>query len=301
MKLLILGRSGQLARALARLLENDSLFEVTQMGRPNLDLGDFPALRRCILEIEPAIIVNAAAYTAVDKAEGEPQEAFRINGEALGVIGDAAAEIGCPVIHVSTDYVFDGREQRPYRPEDPTNPQTVYGASKLAGERALAVAQPQHVIVRTAWLYGAGGGNFVDTMLRLGATRERLAVVDDQRGCPTVVDDLANVIVAVARHLTSSKLPNWGVFHYCGAGEITWCRFARAIFEEGARYGRKVPLVEPTTTAAFKAKAPRPSYSVLDCSGLSEAYGICQREWRQGLRDVISQKLSKTSQQHREL
>lgn len=301
MKLLIFGRSGQLAKALATALQGEHAFQVTILGRPDLDLGDFAALKASISEARPDMIINLAAYTAVDEAEENPLEAFRINGEALGVIGDAAAAVDCPVVHISTDYVFDGRKRHPYHPDDPPNPRTVYGASKLAGERALTATQPRHVIIRTSWLYGAEGANFVDTMLRLGATRDRLSVIDDQRGCPTTVDDLADTIIAITRHITIGRSSDWGTFHYCGSGEATWFSFAKAIFEEAAPHGWSIPIVQPTTTAAFNAKVPRPAYSVLDCSDLCEAYGVGQRDWRQGLSDVIARKLSKMCQLQREM
>lgn len=296
MKLLIFGRSGQLAKGLVTALQGEHAFQVTNLGRPDLDLGDFAALKASISEARPEMIINVAAYTAVDEAEANPLEAYRINAEALGIIGDAAAAVDCPVVHISTDYVFDGRKRHPYQPGDPPNPQTVYGASKLAGERALTVTQPRHVIIRTSWLYGAEGGNFVDTILRLGAKCDRLSVIDDQRGCPTTVDDLADTIIAITRRIKIGRSSDWGTFHYCGSGEATWFSFAKAIFEEAAPYGWSIPIVQPTTTAAFNAKAPRPLYSVLDCSDLCEAYGVRQRDWRQGLSSVIARKLSKMCQ-----
>ncbi|MEJ2027039.1 MAG: sugar nucleotide-binding protein, partial [Limibacillus sp.] len=174
-----------------------SAFEAKFLGRPELDVTDSAALERAIAETSPDILINATAYTAVDRAEDEPDLAMAVNADALGVMGRAAAEAGCPVIHVSTDYVFDGAGERPYRPDDPTGPRSVYGASKLAGERALADAQPQHIILRTAWLYSAEGQNFMNTMLRLAETRDSLAVVEDQRGCPTLAEDLAEAILTI--------------------------------------------------------------------------------------------------------
>jgi dTDP-4-dehydrorhamnose reductase len=286
-KLLILGRSGQLARALAAQVGDISAFEAKFLGRPELDVTDSAALERAIAETSPDILINATAYTAVDRAEDEPDLAMAVNAEALGVMGRAAAEAGCPVIHVSTDYVFDGAGERPYRPDDPTGPRSVYGASKLAGERALADAQPQHIILRTAWLYSAEGQNFMNTMLRLAETRDSLAVVEDQRGCPTLAEDLAEAILTICGHLASGKPRVWGVFHYSGAGETTWFGFAKAIFEEAAKRGLPHAQVTPTTTAAFGAKAPRPAYSVLDGAGLAQAYGITQKEWRQRLTETL--------------
>lgn len=299
--LLVLGKSGQLAKALARLGGTDQNLSLHFLGRPEADFEDALGLRDAILTAaaaaKPDLIVNAAAYTAVDKAEDEPERALAVNGEALAVIGETAAALGCPVIHVSTDYVFDGRGERPYRPGDPTNPQSVYGASKLAGEQALAGAQPQHVILRTAWVYDAEGQNFMNTMLRLAESRDSLSVVADQTGAPTVADDLAEAVLTVARQILGDGPQVWGVFHYSGAGATTWCGFARAIFEEAARLGWPTAAVSPTTTEAFGAKAPRPAYSLLDCASLADAYGITQKDWRGRLTDVMAARAARTRPQ----
>ena len=286
---LVLGRRGQLARALTRSSPQYPNLSLTFLGRSELDVADTSALRAAILEHTPNILVNATAYTAVDRAEDQPEAAFAINRDAVAVMGEAATKIGCPVIHVSTDYVFDGQGTRPYRPEDPTGPLSVYGASKLAGERALAAAQPQHVILRTSWLYAADGTNFMSTMLHLAESRDRILVVQDQLGCPTVADDLAEAILHICCHLSSGGDATWGVFHYCGEGTLSWHDFALAIFDEAARRDLPVAEVAPTTTAAFGAKAPRPAYSILDCERLQHAYGVTQKSWRDGLCKVLDQ------------
>ncbi|WP_455372187.1 dTDP-4-dehydrorhamnose reductase [Limibacillus halophilus] len=285
-RILLLGKSGQLARALVRAVGKSGDFDLVQLGRPELDVTDAAALSEAILEGKPDILVNATAYTAVDRAEDEPEAAFAVNAAAPEAMGKAAAEIGCPVVHVSTDYVFSGEAARPWRPEDPTGPEGVYGASKLAGERALLAAQPQSVILRTGWLYAAQGANFLNTMLRLAESRDQLAVVDDQTGCPTLVDDLAEAILSVCRRVLAGE-GRWGVYHYGGAGAVTWYDFAQAIFEEARDRGLPAAEVSRTTTAAFGARAPRPTYSVLDCSSLERDYGIGQKEWRGRLKQAM--------------
>lgn len=285
-RILLLGKSGQLAQALLRAAGGAEDLELLQLGRPELDVTDFAALAGAIRSAKPAILVNATAYTAVDRAEEEPQAAFAVNSDALEVMGRTAAALGCPVVHVSTDYVFAGEGERPRRPEDPTGPEGVYGASKLAGEKKLLAAQPQSVILRTGWLYAARGANFLNTMLRLAESRDQLAVVDDQVGCPTLADDLAEAILAVCRQILAGE-GRWGVFHYGGAGALTWYDFAAAIFEEARARGLPAAQVARTTTAAFGAKAPRPAYSVLDCSTLEQAYGIRQKEWRARLKQAM--------------
>ncbi len=288
-QVLVIGRAGQLARALARQQARHPGLAMTFLGRPDLDVTDIAALRAAILRARPDILINASAYTAVDKAEDEPEAAYAVNRDAVAAMGAAAAEAGCPVIHVSTDYVFDGKGERPYRPDDTTAPQSVYGASKLAGEQALAEAQPHHVILRTSWVYSADGANFMNTMLRLAEGRDSLSVVDDQKGCPTVADDLAEAILAICGKVLEGE-GRWGIFHYCGEGAITWFDFARAIFEEAKSRGLPSAEVSPTTTAAFGAKAPRPAYSLLDMASLTEAYGIRPKPWRAALSAVLDQR-----------
>lgn len=291
MKYLVLGKSGQLGRAISRILYGNRKVDVVQLGRPELDVRNLDALSRKILNISPSVIINTTAYTDVEGAEKSRYEAYRVNAEALGTVGLAAAQINSPVIHVSTDYVFDGVKRTPYHTFDETNPRSVYGASKLAGEIALATALTRHVIIRTAWLYGSGRGNFVDTMLRMSEKKKRLSIVDDQIGCPTNVDDLANAILSIANRVTSSNADAWGVFHYCGSGDVSWYGFAQEIFAQAAHFGWSKPQLIPTKTDLLHYKAPRPSYSVLDCSRTLEAFGVEQKYWRRSLRNVVRQKL----------
>jgi dTDP-4-dehydrorhamnose reductase len=290
--LLLGGGGGQLTTALKPLLEARDGWVSVSKGRPELDVTNGAALRRAILEARPEVIVNATAYTAVDKAESDREAAFAVNAAAPEVMGAAANEAGAAVIHVSTDYVFDGRAARPYREDDPTGPQGVYGASKLAGEQALAARCARHVILRTSWLYGSSGNNFLRSMLRLGAERESLAIVDDQTGCPTAVGDLAEAIMAVLEKL-SGGAGEWGLFHYCGGGApCSWYGFAEEIFRQAAAYGYPAPQLRRTTTAAFGAPAPRPAYSVLDCSRIAAAYGVRRRDWREAVGQVLSEIVS---------
>jgi dTDP-4-dehydrorhamnose reductase len=281
---MIAGREGQVARALARHLPTLGCSVIT-LARPEFDLTRPAGLATAIIAAKPDLVINPAAYTAVDKAEDEPELAHAINATAAGMIAAAAAEAGVPVIHFSTDYVFDGTGRTPYAETDPTGPVGVYGASKLAGEGAVAAANPAHVILRTAWVCSADGSNFVKTMLRFGAERQVLRVVDDQHGAPTFAADLAGatgqIALALARNGGTSS---YGVFHCASAGTATWCGFARTIMTEAAARGLgPMATVEAITTADYPTKARRPAYSRLDCSKLAAAYGISMPHWQTSL------------------
>jgi len=303
MKILLLGANGQvgfeLQRALAPLGE---LVATTRSGKQpgdvvcvQADLGDSDALADVLNSVQCDIVVNAAAYTVVDRAEDEPALAERINGVALAEIGAWAARRGALVVHYSTDYVFDGQGTRPYREDDATAPLGAYGRSKLAGEIALRGAGCDHLILRTAWVYSARGNNFLRTMLRLARERERLGVVDDQRGAPTS----SRLIAAV----TAAMLTQWigceparragynGLYHLAAAGETTWCGFARALIAAATRAGlvARAPEVAAIRTADFPVKARRPAYSVLDTSRLCERFGLVLPEWTQGMDATISE------------
>lgn len=303
MKLLLLGANGQvgfeLLRALAPLGEviattrSGALPGGTACERADLDA---PATLPALLDrVKPQVIVNAAAYTAVDRAEDEPEAAMRANGEAPGVLGRWAAGCGVLVVHYSTDYVFDGTATRPYREDDPTAPLGAYGRSKLAGEQALRASGADHLLLRTAWVYGARGHNFLRTMLRLGRERERLSVVDDQHGAPTS----ARLIAAV----TAAMLARWldwdasrcraalGTHHLVAAGQSTWCGFARAIFEQAVAAGviPRAPQVEAIPTSAFPTRAHRPAWSVLETARFRETFGLHLPDWRDGLAQVVGE------------
>lgn len=284
LRVVLIGGKGQVATSLARVLPSSG-FEVTTLARPQFDLTAPQALADAIIAAKPDVVINPAAHTAVDRAEDEPELAFAINRDAAGTIASAAAKAGAVIIHYSTDYVFDGRQSKPYLETDPTGPQGVYGASKLAGEQAVAAANPRHVILRTAWVCSADGANFLKTMLRLAAERPELKVVDDQHGSPTFAADIAAATARIATACTAlpAGAPQFGVFHLVSQGEVTWCGFARAIMAASkARGGASVP-VSAITTADFPTKAKRPAYSKLDTGKLSRLHGIDMPHWHTAL------------------
>lgn len=303
MKLLLLGANGQVGRELRRTLP--LLGEVVAASRDGAladgshgeaaDLSQPSGLSALFDRVRPDVIVNAAAYTAVDRAEDEPELATRVNAEAPAVIGAWAAVHGASVVHYSTDYVFDGQGTRPWREDDPTAPLGVYGRSKLAGELALGDSGADHMIFRTAWVYAAHGHNFLRTMLRLGAERERLEVVDDQRGTPTPAALIAGVTATALRRWldesdAESSVPD-GTYHLVAAGETSWCGFARAIMERVVQAGllAHAPDVVPIASADFPTRAQRPAWSVLDTTRLRDTFGIELQPWEHGLDTVIAE------------
>ena len=245
-------------------------------ARPALDLASPDTILPAMAAFGPDLVVNAAAYTAVDRAESEPELAYAINRDGAGAVAAAAARLGAPIIQLSTDYVFDGSKDGPYLETDAVSPQGVYGRSKLEGEQAVARANPRHIIARTSWVYAPFGANFVRTMLRLSAERERLGVVDDQVGCPTYAPDIADAILAIARLCSSG---GWrdayaGVTHIAGPDAVSWCDFARKIVAGAAeRGGRSVP-VDAITTAQFPTPARRPANSRLSTDRLASVFGL---------------------------
>lgn len=295
-RLVVFGRTGQLARELARAALPAG-WTMAAVGREEADLaGPGEAFDRAIQRHgsdSGTIVLNAAAYTAVDKAEGDAATAFAVNRDGPAHLARACALHGVPLIHISTDYVFDGTKSGAYNEGDPVNPLGVYGASKEAGERAVREAQPRHVILRASWVYSPFGHNFVKTMLKLGGERPELRIVDDQRGCPTAARDLAAAIVAIARQLAAGKRDGYGTFHYAGAGDCTWFGFAREIFAVAGRHGRPVPRLIPITTADYPTPARRPANSVLDCAHIRGIYGIRPADWRASLADCLGELLDK--------
>lgn len=294
MRLLVTGTQGQVARALIERGAAEGV-AIEALGRPTYDLLEPSGIARAIGAACADVVVNAAAYTAVDKAESEPDLAMRINRDGAGAIAQAAATRGLPVIQLSTDYVFDGTLDRPYREDDPVAPINVYGGAKLAGERAVAAANPAHVILRTAWVYSPFGANFVKTMLRLGETREAVNVVADQWGSPTSALDIADAILAIARRLRAApRDPSlYGVFHLVGSGEATWADFAKAIFSQAERYGRNPVGVAPIATSDYPTLARRPANSRLDTAKLQEIYGIRLPDWRASLAPCVARLLGR--------
>lgn len=296
-KLLIVGATGQVGRELRRSLQ--ALGEVVSTSRDGrledgstcqvADLSDPAGLERLVAQVAPSAVVNAAAYTAVDKAESDREMAFAVNGQAPGALARACARAAIPFVHYSTDYVFDGQGTHPYREDEPTAPLGVYGASKLAGEEAVRAAGGQHLILRTAWVYAAHGHNFLRTMLRLGADRDELRVVADQVGSPTPASLIADVTaMALPQALASGQVS--GTWHLVAAGQTSWHGFAEAIFEEAVAAGMlpRAPRVVPITTADYPTPAKRPAYSRLDTSRLEHDLGAVLPPWRDGLRTVIA-------------
>jgi dTDP-4-dehydrorhamnose reductase len=293
MRLLVTGTQGQVARALIERGAAEGV-AIETLGRPEYDLLEPSAITRAIAAASADVVVNSAAYTAVDKAESEPDLAMAINGVAAGAIAQAAATCGVPVIQLSTDYVFDGTRDRPYREDDAVAPTNVYGRTKLAGERAVAAANPAHVILRTAWVYSPFSANFVRTMLRLGETRAAIDVVADQKGSPTNALDIADAILAISRRLRAARrdLNTYGVFHLVASGEATWAEFASVIFAEAARHGRSAVDVTPIATADYPTPTCRPANSRLDTSKLREIYGVRLPDWRVSLASCVARLLA---------
>lgn len=288
MRLLVIGREGQLAKSLVERSGEVPDLEVHAAGRPQLDLEQPGSAAGVIEALRPDVVVNAAAYTAVDQAEKEPERAFRINADAAGEIAAAARLAGAKVIQVSTDYVFPGTAERPWRPDDPTGPINVYGASKLAGEEQVRAENPDHLILRTAWVFSPFGRNFVATMLRLAGERKEVRVVDDQQGCPTSALDLADAILAVAGRWDHEPVGLGSTMHVAGAGACSWAEFARSIFEVSAAAGGPSARVVPIASADFPTPARRPAYSVLDCSSFEQTFDWPMRPWTGALPETIA-------------
>jgi dTDP-4-dehydrorhamnose reductase len=288
LKLLVTGRSGQLAQSLLEA-GSRSHFDVVAVGRPGLDLSRIASIEANIEQMNPSIVVNAAAYTAVDKAESEPEQAHAINARGAGEVAAACERHGIPLIHISTDYVFEGRKAEPYVEDDAVGPTSVYGRSKLEGEQRVAAACSRSIILRTAWVYSPFGHNFVKTMLRLAASRAEIAVVDDQVGCPTYAPHLADAVLAVAERVLAHGRHQglWGVYHAAGQGQATWCTFAREIFRCSAKLGGPAAEVKAITTADYPTAAGRPANSRLDCSKLARVFGVCLPDWREGTAQCV--------------
>ena len=267
-----------------RQLAGDGL-AITALDRDDADLADPEASVARIAQSATDVVINAAAWTAVDKAEEAETLAMRINAEAPGAMAAASAARGTPFLHISTDYVFDGRSDRPWREDDPVAPLGAYGRSKLAGERSVMAAGGSTVILRTAWVHAAHGQNFLRTMLRVGAERARLAVVDDQWGGPTSATDIAMALVTIARAWQLGRgVP--GIFHLCGQPATTWCGFAREIFARAD--WMRTPEIEPIQTKDWPTPAERPMNSILDCAKIRTAYDIEQPDWRTSLEDILT-------------
>jgi len=287
MRLAVTGKNGQVVSALQALTSGD--LEIVALGRPELDLSRPETVSQALREAKPDVVVSAAAYTAVDKAESEADVVFAINRDGAGAVAQAAKELGVPVIHLSTDYVFDGDKTTAYVESDPTGPRSIYGRSKLEGEQAVSAATDDYAILRTAWVYSEYGNNFVKTMLRLGESRDEINVVADQFGCPTSANDIAAAIGAIAKQLAQDSSEHLrGIFHLSGTGETNWANFAKQIFAFSAEHGGKPVGVNDITTAQYPTPARRPANSRLDCSKLEEVYGIRLPAWQTSTRAVVT-------------
>lgn len=294
MKIAVTGVQGQLVRSIRERAEVAG-HTVEAVGRPALELanGDDAAVQAALAAsfagAGPDAIINAAAYTAVDRAESEAELAFAINAAGAGAVARAAHALAVPLVHISTDYVFSGGKLAPYGENDPTGPTGVYGASKLAGECEVLASRADAAILRTAWVYSPFGANFVKTMLRLATTRSTLGVVDDQRGNPTSALDLADAVMRVAANLRASDDPALrGVFHASGSGEASWADFASAVFAGSQAAGGPFTQVNRITTAQYPTPAQRPANSRLDCTKLAQVHGVQLADWRQSCRSVVT-------------
>ncbi|WP_347266283.1 dTDP-4-dehydrorhamnose reductase [Paracoccus sp. (in: a-proteobacteria)] len=277
--LLVFGRSGQLATELARIAPAAQF-----LGRESADLTDAGACAAAIRALRPAAVINAAAHTAVDRAESEPDLAHAVNALAPAAMARAAAELGVPFIHVSTDYVFDGSGERPWRESDPTGPLGVYGASKLAGEQGIRAAGGQWLVLRTSWVFSAHGTNFVKTMLRLGAEREELRVVADQWGGPTPAAAIAAACLKITDALRAGA-DRTGIYHFAGAPDVTWADFARAIMAQAGLACR----ITDIATADYPTPARRPANSRLDCAAILQDFGLARPDWQAGLAQTLQE------------
>ena len=285
MKILVLGCKGQLGRCLNDQLVNTD-HEVIYTSREQIDIVNFKQTKIQILKTSPDLIINATAYTAVDKAEEEQESANLINNLAVKNIADICNQLECWLIHVSTDYVFDGKAKIPYREDDKTNPQGIYGKTKLDGELAIQVSGCKHIILRTAWVFSEYGNNFLKTMLRLSKEHNELNIVGDQIGCPTYSQDIASAIVQIIPQLHSQK--DYGLFHYCGNTPCTWYDFAKAIFEQAKTNNLKIPsTINSIKTSAYPTQAKRPAFSVLDCEKIRDHFGVNSSNWHDGINQVF--------------
>lgn len=294
MRIVVTGREGQIARSLIEV-GRDTNHDIVALGRPELDLtADLSQIHETLDAARPDVIVSTAAYTAVDRAESEPPEAFAVNAKGAESVALSAHSLGVPLIHLSTDYVFDGAKRDPYVEADTTAPRTVYGASKLAGEQFVLAAHEDSVILRTAWVFSPFGNNFVRSMLRLAGNRDDIGVVDDQQGSPTSALDLSIAILEIAARLRSDRHASLrGIFHLTNSGEASWARLAEAVFTASRRSGGPVARVRPIRTADYPTPAPRPPNSRLNCDLMSARYGIGLGPWRNAVDAVVDRLVHK--------
>ena len=286
MRILVTGMNGQLGREL-RAANWPTGTELLAFDRDALDLGDVQTVAARVAKLAPDVVVNAAAYTAVDRAEDEPEAAYRVNRDGPAALAPACADVGAALLQVSTDYVFDGTKDSPWTPHDPVRPLGTYGASKAAGEDAVRTSLDRHVILRTAWVHAAHGHNFVRTMLKHGAQKDHLKVVGDQFSGPTAADDIAAALVVIADQIAEGR-EHWGTYHFCGAPTASWYDFAQAIFDRAQPVWGRRPEVTRITSAEWPTPVSRPANSALDCTSLKTDYGIEQPDWRARLTAIVA-------------
>ena len=287
MKILILGSQGQLGRCLYDQFSQTD-YDLIYHSRADTDIADFTETSENLIALNPDIVVNATAYTAVDLAETHESLACQVNHFAVDNLAKQCEKIGSFLIHVSTDYVFDGTASRPYKEEDKTNPKSVYGASKLAGEIAIQRTDCRFLIIRTSWVFSEYGNNFFKTMLRLGAERETLSIVGDQIGCPTYAQDIASLIVDLIPRIDKGSVES-GVYHFCGDTACSWYQFAKEIFAQADQLGYRTPKqVQSIATKDYPTPAKRPGYSVFDCTKIENTFNISRSNWRFGIDRVLS-------------
>lgn len=288
MRIVVTGREGQVARSLLEAAQLRKGVEVIAIGRPQLDLARPDGVAEALEASRPDLVVSAAAYTAVDLAEDEPEAAFAVNAVGAGKVAEATARLGVPIIHLSTDYVFDGTADRAYVETDPTAPCSVYGASKLAGEQAVAVSNPRHLILRTAWIYSPFGKNFVKTILRLATERDEIAVVADQWGNPTSALDIADAILCASATLGGEgSFSAFGTYHLAGTGETNWSGFARCILDTSKALGGPKARVRDIPTADYPTRAQRPANSRLSSAKFATTFGWRAPDWRKST-DIVA-------------
>lgn len=289
LKILVAGQSGQVARELVRTAPSANL-AVTALGRADLDITDRAAVSDAVARLSPDIIINAAAYTAVDQAESDEASAFALNADAPGWLAEEAARRSAAIIHISTDYVFDGTKDTPYTEADPVAPLGAYGRSKLEGERRVMAANPRHVVLRTAWVYSPFGRNFVKTMLRLAESRDEVGVVHDQVGNPTSAAEIAGGIWKIAAGIADAPdTSSYGLFHMTAEGEASWAEFAEAVFGDSAELGGPAASVRRITSAEYPTPVKRPADSRLDCARLAGAYGVSLPGWQASARECVAE------------
>ena len=288
MKVLVTGAAGQVGYEVVRCAPGE--FDVTGLNSTELDITDEGLVKQIVSTCAPQLIINTAAYTAVDRAESEPDKAYAVNEFGVQNLAMAAKQQRIPILHLSTDYVFDGTANQPYKEHDVTAPASVYGASKLAGEQALARYCPEHIVLRTSWVFGAQGSNFVKTMLRLGGERTRLNIVEDQLGCPTSAASIADALWNIARQYKQKQEPPWGLYHFSNQPVCSWYDFACEIFRQAGEIGLlRVPEVKAITTGDYPTPAARPKCSVMECHKIQDQLGINQKNWNSELALILQE------------